>query len=204
MGERARGHLRVNRRGQAAEQFEVAPRSRRTPLPPSAMAFRQVDPAIARQIEEIDPHLVVEWDPEGVWWVPASRVPPGVHELGAWRLALRGVTGATRGMRMWPPECADGRLVDYLKATWGAYIFALRSQATSAEVRRARIERMRADKAKYDAELFDSWWRTVDHGEMHRAVRQAHEDDKWRGGWAVPDALAAPAGPPASPLQAAP
>jgi len=158
-----------------------------------------VDSAIARQIAEIDPHLVIEWDPEGVWWVPFSRRPPGVLERGAWRIALRGESGAIRGMRMWHPECADGRLVEYLRMTWGAYIFIMRSPTTPREVRRQRLEALRLDNARREVEVFDSWWRTVDHGEMHRAVKVAHNDPKWRGTWAVPDALSQAAAPVPSP-----
>ena len=196
MDERPRGQFRVDRRTKAAEAFEVAQRSPSFVPPPSTTLHRTLDPTIARQIAEIDPHLVVEWDPEGVWWIPASRCPRGVMERGAWHLSLRGVSGALRGMRMWPPECADGRLVDYLKATWGAYIFILRSQASDAQARRERIARLKSEKEKYDAHLFDSWWDTIDHGEMHRAVKELHNDPKWRGGWAVPDALVPGAEPP--------
>lgn len=189
MGGRARGHMRVVRRRGAAENFEVAPSTLAWIPPPSGQGRRTPDPTIARQIAEIDSRLVVEWDPEGIWWTPASRRPPGVMELGAWRIALRGDSGALRGMRMWHPDCADGRLVDYLRATWGAYLFALRSQSSSADLRRKRIEGLRRDKERFDAELFDAYWNPIDHGEMFHAVKVAHNDPKWRSGWQVPAAL---------------
>lgn len=182
---RRRGHASIVGRRESARQFEVPERSSRSMPPPSSILHRTADPSVLRSIAEIDERLVVQWDPEGIWWTPASRVPPGVQERGGWWLALRGDSGALRGIRMWPPDCADGRLVDYLRATWGQWIFALRSTSSPDHVRRQRLDNVKATRKALEQQLFDAWWDKIDHGEMHRAVRADLFDPKWRGNWQV-------------------
>lgn len=189
-----RGRLVSRGRADAGREFVAPSRSASVLPPPSPVRFRRPDPSVLRRVREVDPHLDVVWDPEGVWWTPASAPPPGVSERGAWAIELIGRSGARRRQRMWHPNCCDGRLVDYLEAWWGQYMFALRSTTTWGELRRERIRRAREERDRLGRETFDAWWNEVDHDEMHRAVRQAHFDPKWRGGWQVHADTPAPGG----------
>jgi len=146
-----------------------------------------LDSSVARRIHEIDPSLRVEWVPDGIWWTPISQVPPGVYEKGAWRI---GYVNKSRGyvpIRMWPPTCGDGRLVTYLRNTWGHARFIERSHVDKPRTKIERLHALQKRRKQYDDEMFNAWWRDVDHGEMHRASRAAAEAPKWRGNWNVPD-----------------
>lgn len=180
-----RGRFASTGRRPSSFDMEVGPRPGLVLPPPSSTGARTPDPALMRNIRDVDAALGLEWDPEGIWWTPASMIPPGVSERGAWAVTLRGVSGATRRLRMWHPDCADGRLVEYLQQTWGAQMYALRAQSSSRELRAERLARVRADRERLEREMFHAWWKDVDHSEMHRAVKELHFDPKWRGGWQV-------------------
>lgn len=171
------------RRTRAADTQFVVPQGapKRVPPPWSGIFSRTLDPAIARQIHEIDPHLVVEWVPFGRWWT-TPQTPPGAT-LGCWRIGVRGLSGTVQGLRMWPPDCADGRLVRFLTETWKRNLWKMRNPAAWSREQEALREE--ADR-KAEQARFDAWWNQQDHGALYRAIRSEHESPKWRGGWAVP------------------
>ena len=144
-------------------------------------AYR-LDPTIRLQIAEIDPALVVEWRPLGRWW--QGDRPPGAS-LGCWRVALRGRSGAIRGLMMWPPQMADGRLVDYLRAWWGEKVYILRSTTrTPLEKRLAMDRAQREFEARQAAEARQRRLDALDLPLLRRAIK-SDLDPKWRGNWQV-------------------
>ena len=166
----------------------------------SGILHRSLDPAIARQVAEIDPRLVVEWAPEGIWWTPASMVPPGAT-LGCWRIGIRGYSGQVRWMRMWHPECGDGLIVDYLKSTWGHKLYILRSTTMKPATKAQRLAQVNAMQRKAEQEAFDAMWNAIDHGEAYVAGKAEPESPKWRQGWNVPANL--PTAPDKTPVSEA-
>ena len=177
------GH-RVQTRRRRNKLRDTVPTDRPTLDRPSwsGIMHRTVDPTIVRQIKEIDEALVVEWLAFGQWWI-GDR--PQAATLGCWRIGVRGRSGAVRWLRMWPPECADGRLIYFLTEFWKRRIFVLNSMRPDQWKR----EQMDDLKRRQDAEKhgkWDAWWNTIDHAEMHRAIKAQHESPKWRGSWNVP------------------
>jgi len=152
----------------------------------SGVMHRNLDPAIARQIRDIDPRLVIEWAPEGIWWTPVSQVPPGAT-LGCWRLMLRGDSGLTKTMRMWHPECADGRLVNYLTETWAHKLFISRSETATQRTKAEKLAEVYARQQQAEQREFDRMWDEMgDHGETYVSAVAMNESPKWRSNWGVP------------------
>ena len=189
----------IRSRTRASDTQFVVPAGapKRVPPPGCGINARTLDPSIARQIHDIDPHLVVEWVAEGRWWTGGTQ-PPGAT-LGCWRIGVRGNSGAVKPIRMWHPDCADGRLVNFIMESWGRNLFILRNLAKPDEWKRRQTEDIDARMRRDEQAAFDAMWNRIDHGALHRATRAAHEQPKWRGNFQVPAALTPAATPGAEP-----
>ena len=141
-------------------------------------------PWVVSEMKRIDPALGIEWDPYGIWWpTHKQKEPPQGFGYGAWRITVRGKSGAKRGLRMWPPTCCDGRLIDHLRETWGrrAYLYRNAMAAQSQD----DYDRYMAQMEQQERQPFEDWWESIDHSEAYRAAKAANEAPKWRMNWQV-------------------
>ena len=176
------GRARVDRTQGIDAHTSFAPGITIAKNPSSGVSWRRLDPTIARRIREIDPRLILEWRPAGRWWT--GKRPMGAS-LGCWRICIEGESGEIRGWRMWPPDCADGRLVNFLYSTWARRLFVERSQRYTPATRKQRLEELRVQEIKEKQEKFDKWFNANDHGALKREVQASHESPGWKSNWQV-------------------
>ena len=132
----------------------------------TSLAYRP-DPWVVRAMREIDPSLGLEWRTLGRWSKEASP--------GCWRITLKGKSGNIKGMRLWPPECADGRLIAYLKTHWLPKIRAWRDYHQTLECFNEELaDRKAAERQRRE-------WDKIDHWDMWRAMREADADVRGAG-----------------------
>ena len=150
------------------------PKKKKVPNTGPSETYRP-DPFILKQIKEIDPHLSLEWRPNG-------RIEG--REPGCWRVVLEGKSGARKGLFLWPPGYnMQTALVHHLSNTWKRKLFLLRSaQASTCQEDYERYMKRMEEKKR---EPFKKWWDSVDHGKAYRALKAEKEQPKWRGNWQV-------------------
>lgn len=122
---------------------------------------------VVRRMREIDPRLALEWRPLGVSWGQ-----PDYQPTGCWRIILRSPSGRVRGLRNWPPDACDGRLLDYLETHWLPRVRGHRSYHDEhlSEAGLAKKEQA-AEREKRAGFLKDA-----DHGEMWYTLRREHAE----------------------------
>ena len=158
-------------------KMAVQPPSRKNKIPNTGPSSTyRPDPGILKQIKAVDEHLDLEWRPNG-------RIQG--HPPGCWRVPLRGNSGVTKGLFLWPPGYTmQTALLHHINNTWKRKLFLIRSaQAATCQEDYERYMRQMNEKKK---EPFNKWWDTVDHGETYRALKAENEAPKWRGNWQVP------------------
>jgi hypothetical protein len=120
-------------------------------------------------MREIDGRLGLEWRPLGV-----SQGQPKWQPQGCWRITLRGQSGKTKGLRLWPPDQCDGRLLAYLEAHWLPRVHAAKQYARQWMSEEA--------EQRQEAERRQGFMAGVDHGELQYALRRAHAE-RTGAGW---------------------
>ena len=138
--------------------------------------------AVLQQIKSIDPNLDVEWRPQGRWWTSFPEYkgkPPAGATPGCWRIICRGGSGKYRGLRLWPPDMADGRLVAYLREHWAQkwqdQVAYKKGQAAFND------DLVRKNEIAHTQEKYGH----LDPGPIWRATKAEYESPKWRPLWNV-------------------
>lgn len=110
-------------------------------------------------MKEIDPSLVLEWRPLGVWRAGA--------EPGCWRLCQRGLSGALRGLILWAPDALDGRFIAYLESHWLPRLYDARNYKQQWMSQEADDRKLKEQR--------DAQFANIDVGRIHYEVKRAND-----------------------------